>query len=182
MSRWARPSPRASAVVAMQVMTAGSGASGSAGYRSRVCWARGYAVSGPNWQYATAAPSRTRTFAYEPTTPSPRPRSRSLRGPSSADGRAGRPRRGERVVGERVVVVEQERVGRRGSGGLEVGEERVRGCGWRRCRRRWSARAGSASRGGRPWSLAPRPPSSRTIDGRTRGRRTAGRARRWRHR
>ena len=35
------PGPRASAVVAMQVMTAGSGASGSAGYRSRVRWARG---------------------------------------------------------------------------------------------------------------------------------------------
>ena len=33
--------PRASAVVAMQVMTAGSGASGSAGYRSRVRCARG---------------------------------------------------------------------------------------------------------------------------------------------
>ena len=37
----ASPSPRASAVVAMQVMTAGSGESGSDGYRSRVRCARG---------------------------------------------------------------------------------------------------------------------------------------------
>ena len=37
----ASPRPRASAVVAMQVMTAGSGASGSAGYSSRVRCARG---------------------------------------------------------------------------------------------------------------------------------------------
>ena len=63
--RGGAPGPRRapSAVVAMQVMTAGSGAAGSRGYRSRVCCARGYAVSGPNWQYATGTSSRSRTFA-----------------------------------------------------------------------------------------------------------------------
>ena len=42
--------PRAAGVVAMHVITAGSGALGSFGYRSRSVWARGYAESGPNWQ------------------------------------------------------------------------------------------------------------------------------------
>ena len=45
----ARPAPRASAVAAMQVITAGSGAAGRRGYSSRTRCARGYAESGPNW-------------------------------------------------------------------------------------------------------------------------------------
>ena len=48
-SRSAWPARRASRVVAMQVITAGSGAAGSCGYSSRGRWARGYADSGPNW-------------------------------------------------------------------------------------------------------------------------------------
>ena len=40
----------AAAVVAMHVITAGKGASGSFGYSSRRRSARGYAESGPNWQ------------------------------------------------------------------------------------------------------------------------------------
>ena len=47
----------------MHVITAGSGELGSLGYSSRTRWARGYAESGPNWQYAAGAPSASSTLA-----------------------------------------------------------------------------------------------------------------------
>ena len=79
---------RASAVEAMHVMTAGSGASGSCGYSSRSRDARGYADSGPNWQYATGSSSASSTLAYEPNMPRPRSSSASLRGTPSRSGRS----------------------------------------------------------------------------------------------
>ena len=134
----ASPAPRASAVVAMQVMTAGNGESGSAGYRSRVRCARGYAVNGPNCAYAAGTSSPSRTLAYDPATPSPRPSSWSFGARPTRRSALRRPRR-EGIV-ERAVVVfarRQERVdGRAVANGLATGAFASR-----------SARNGLAGRG-----------------------------------
>ena len=74
----------------------------------------------------------------------------------------------------------RERVADR-AGGAEIVEERVA----RTARRRWlpagAIRRDAASRGGPPWSLGRRPPSSRTTGGRSPDPHTAGRARRSGH-
>src|SRR4051812_30685638 len=68
----------------MHVITAGSGDCGRRGYSSRVRSARGYADSGPNWEYPAGSSSRSSTFAYDPNTDRPRARSRSFGDASAA--------------------------------------------------------------------------------------------------
>ena len=187
----AEPGRRARrAVVAMQVMTAGSGASGqlrvevARPLRPRVGRQRPELAVGRGLVVARAGPWRSC-----PKTPSPRPSSWSLRGASASDGRPGARRRAR--TGCRPASSSSSSrngFGRGPAGGervdgrarrLEVGEERV--VGGRRRRGGRAAGAGSAAParpGGPPSSRGRRPPSSRTSDGRSPGRRTAGCARR----
>ena len=154
---------RASAVVAMQVMTAGSGASGSCGYSSRVRCARGYADSGPNWrvgrrlvvgqqdlgvapEHAQAAAEQLelarRVGADAPAVARARART-GCRGASSSspnvEERVGRSRRRERVVGE--AGARSERVRRAACGRERVRVVRLVGSGPTRRRPSHDARA-----------------------------------------
>ena len=178
----ASPRPRAPRVVAMHVITAGSGDCGQ--LRVEVAGPQGARVRGqrPELRVGGGLVVVEQDLGVASRTPpSPRPSSGSLRGASRRDRRAGRSARAR--TGSRGVVVVRGRTGLKGAAfgaganGLNAGSslarERVR-----RPRGR-AARGGVASShaAARPSSRGRRPPSSRTCDGRTRDRRTAGRAR-----
>ena len=186
--RVACPAWRASAVVAMHVITAGSGAAGSCGYSSR---SRERArVRGQRPELAVRRPVARRRAAPWRTSRTRRDPGRAARAcaalPRAAAARAASWR--ERVVdrdGEQVVVGERVGIEARAcpANGLRAGHPRVTPAQRVVVQRRSAgalsggASAPRATTGGSPSSRGPRPPSSRTCGGRSADRHTAGSAR-----
>ena len=184
------PWPRASAVVAMQVMTAGSGASGSCGYRSRTPLRPRIRGQRPELAVDRRLTVDLEHLRIVPNTREPATEQLELARSIGADARPARPPRRERVVDGLVVVVAERvearpRRAARGANGLNVGAavRRARtGCPRAVAGAGGGAAATGSSHAAEPLSSrAPRPPSSRMSDGRSRGRRRAGCARSPRH-